>query len=138
MINCLSEIFKKHKVWVDIVCTFGCNKETAEDIVQEMYINIDKKIKKGLDINFGENDNNYYYIFKTLKTIFLKLKHKKTKCNIIDIETYTKYLSYFGNRNYDLIYKNIKNELNQMYRYDKKVFEIIKAGDSVAKLSMKS
>ena len=138
MINCLSEIFKKHKVWVDIVCTFGCNKETAEDIVQEMYIKIDKKIKKGLNIDFGENDYNYYYIFKTLKTLFLDLKRKESKVNIIDIESATKYLSDSGNRNYDLVYDDIKNELNKMYWYDKKVFEIIEAGDSVAKLSRKS
>ena len=68
MINDLSDIFKKHIIWVDIVCSFGCNKETSEDIVQEMYIKIDKKIKNGLNIDFGKNDYNYYYIFKTLKT----------------------------------------------------------------------
>ena len=67
MNNSLSDIFKKHQTWIDIVCTFGCNKETAEDIVQEMYIKIDKKLKKGLNIDFGEADYNYYYIFKTLK-----------------------------------------------------------------------
>jgi hypothetical protein len=38
MNNSLSDIFKKHQIWIDIVCTFGCNKETAEDIVMEMYI----------------------------------------------------------------------------------------------------
>ena len=70
----LSDIFKKHNIWIDIVCTFGCNKETAEDIVQEMYIKIDKKIKNGLNIDFGKNDYNYYYIFKKLKSLFLDLK----------------------------------------------------------------
>ena len=39
----INDIFKKHKVWVDIVCSFGCNPQTAEDIVQEMYIKIHKK-----------------------------------------------------------------------------------------------
>ena len=97
MINFLSEIFKKHKIWIDIVCTFGCNKETAKDIVQEMYIKIDKKIKNGLDINFGNNDYNYYYIFKTLKTLFLDLKRNESKVKIVDIDTANKHLSNFDN-----------------------------------------
>lgn len=138
MINFLSEIFKKHKIWIDIVCTFGCNKETAEDIVQEMYIKIDKKIKNGLDINFGKNDYNYYYIFKTLKTLFLDLKRKEAKVKTIDIDTATKYLSDIDNRNYDVVYQDVQNQLNKMYWYDKKVYEIIESGESIAKLSRKS
>ena len=138
MINFLLEIFKKHKIWIDIVCTFGCNKETAEDIVQEMYIKIDKKIKNGLDINFGKNDYNYYYIFKTLKTLFLDLKRKEAKVKTIDIDTATKYLSDIDNKNYDVVYQNVQNQLNKMYWYDKKVYEIIESGESIAKLSRKS
>ncbi len=138
MNNSLSDIFKKHNIWIDIVCTFGCNKETAEDIVQEMYIKIDKKIKNGLDINFGTNDYNYYYIFKTLKTLFLDLKRKESKVKTIDIDTATKYLSDIDNRNYDVVYQDVQNQLNKMYWYDKKVFEIIESGESIAHLSRKS
>jgi len=138
MINFLSEIFKKHKIWIDIVCTFGCNKETAEDIVQEMYIKIDKKIKNGLDINFGNNDYNYYYIFKTLKTLFLDLKRKESKVKIVDIDTANKHLSNFDNRDYNVVYQDIQNQLNKMYWYDKKVYEIIESGESIAQLSRKS
>ena len=138
MINCLSEIFKKHKVWIDIVCSFGCNKETAEDLVQEMYIKIDKRIKKGLDINFGKNDYNYYYIFKTLKTLFLDLKRKESKVKTINIDIATKYLSDIDNRNYDVVYQDVQNQLNKMYWYDKKIFEIIESGESIALLSRKS
>ena len=63
-------IAKKHDTWVDIVCTFGCNRVTAEDIVQEMYIKVFLKLQKGLDIMY-EDEINYYYIFKTLKTLFI-------------------------------------------------------------------
>ena len=31
----LNDIFQKHKIWIDIVCSFGCNPDIAEDIVQE-------------------------------------------------------------------------------------------------------
>ena len=57
-------VAKKHKEWIKIVISFGCDKEIAEDIVQEMYIKIQLKLEKGLDIMYGK-EINYYYIFKT-------------------------------------------------------------------------
>ena len=69
-------VAKKHNTWVDIVSTFGCTRTVAEDITQEMYIKIQLQVEKGLDITY-EDDINYYYIFKTLKTLFLDLKRKQ-------------------------------------------------------------
>ena len=40
----------KHNEWLNIVLSFGCKPEIAEDIVQEMYIKIQLKLEKGLDI----------------------------------------------------------------------------------------
>ena len=93
----LSKIFQKHKIWIDIVSSFGCNKDTAEDIVQEMYIRIQKNLNNGLDINY-DDDYNYYYIFKTLKSMFIDLKRKESKIIILNIEDKP---SYF-NDNYDV------------------------------------
>jgi DNA-directed RNA polymerase specialized sigma24 family protein len=138
MNNSLSDIFKKHQIWIDIVCTFGCNKETAEDIVMEMYIKLKRKLDEGLNIDFGEVDYNYYYIFKTLKSLFLDLKRKESKVHIIEIDSVRDHLADFDCQNYDQVYSEIQNELNNMYWYDKKVFQIIESGETIAKLSRKS
>jgi lambda repressor-like predicted transcriptional regulator len=39
---------------------------------------------------------------------------------------------------YDAAYKKITDELDKMFWYDKKVFELINAGESIAELSRKS
>ena len=65
----LKKLFERHKDWCDIVESFGCNPQTAEDIVQEMYLKIGKLVAQGNDITFG-NDVNHFYIFRTLTTIF--------------------------------------------------------------------
>ena len=82
----LAKVFKKHKIWIDIVMSFGCNRNTAEDITMEMYIRLSRKLKQGLDINFGDDDYNYYYVFKILKSMFLDLKRKEAKINVINID----------------------------------------------------
>ena len=68
-------VAEKHKTWIEIVSSFGCTNETSEDLVQEMYIKIQKKLVKGLDIMYND-EINYYYIFKTLRTLFLDFKRK--------------------------------------------------------------
>ena len=133
----IETIFKKHRVWIDIVSSFGCNRETAEDIVMEMYIKIDKSIKKGLDIDYNKTDYNYYYIFKTLKSLFLDLKRKEKKVNIINIDE-IQNKSFDEIINYTSSYSIIQKKLKKMYWYDRKIFEIIQGGESIAKLSRKT
>ena len=127
-------IAKKHDTWVDIVCTFGCNRVTAEDIVQEMYIKVFLKLQKGLDIMY-EDEINYYYIFKTLKTLFIDLKRKGKNITIVTLDNI-----HLTNEdvNYIESYEKIKNELNKMYWYDKQVFNIINSGESIAEFSRRS
>lgn len=134
----INDIFKKHKVWVDIVCSFGCNPQTAEDIVQEMYIKIHKKKQSGLNIDYGDNDFNYYYVFRTLKNLFYDLKRKQNKVKIIDIEYCNNMISNDNFIDYQITYNEIKKSLNKMYWYDKKVYELIESGQSVAQLSRKT
>jgi len=126
---------KKNSDWIDIVCSFGCDRQLAEDIVQEMYIKIQLKLEKGLDIAYGENDINYYYIFRTLHSLFIDLKRKKRNIKIVEIETLQNFESDVDyTEKYDLIKKSLK----KMYWYDRKVFEIINSGESIASLSRKT
>ena len=133
----LAKIFKKHKVWIDIVSSFGCNKDTAEDIVQEMYIKIKKNIDNGLNIDY-DDDYNYFYIFKTLKSMFLDLKRKEKRVIILNIDDKPSYFNLDYNINYEESYNKVLKELNKMYWYDKKVYQLLEGNESVAKLSRKT
>ena len=127
-------IAQKHDKWIDIVLSFGCNKRTAEDLVQEMYYKIQCKLEDGLDIIY-EDDINYYYIFKTLKTLFYDLKRKGKNITVIPLEN----LNITQNDvNYEESYDKVKAELEKMFWYDRKVFEIINNGESIAEFSRKS
>ena len=103
----------------------------------QINIKIQKRINGGLNIDFGD-DYNYYYIFKTLKSLFLDLKRKEAKVNTLSIDSMRDFLADFDAANYEEVYATIQNELNNMYWYDKKIFEIIEGGESIAQLSRKS
>lgn len=134
----LKKLYKKHSTWVDIVQSFGCNRDTAEDIVMEMYIKIQKSLETGLDISHGENDINYYYIFRTLSTMFLDLKRKEKNTTFVDIDNLADRTSGLTHIDYDANYDKVKEALDELYWYDKKVYELIESGVRISELSKKT
>tara|TARA_Y100000114_G_scaffold109517_1_gene103021 strand:- start:581 stop:1060 length:480 start_codon:yes stop_codon:yes gene_type:complete len=129
-------LFQKNNDWIEICKSFGLDEETAKDLTQEMYIKIQLKIENDkLDISYND-EINYYYIFKTLRSMFIDLYRKKKKVTIVrNLTEYKKSDTYV---NYDDKYKQIQDQLNKMYWYNKKVFEIVNSGTSIAELSRKS
>ena len=130
----LEKLFKRHKDWCNIVESFGCNSDTAEDIVQSMYLKIGKLVAEGKDISFGD-DVNHFYIFRTLTTLFLDHKRKDNRSGIIleDIEA-----EQDEEVDYDSKYQKILDALEELYWYDRKVFEIVENGESISELSRKT
>ena len=107
--------YLRHQDWLRVVYAFGCNKSTAEDIVQEMYIQLIQDVDKGLDL-WHNDDVNIYYCWKVLRGIYLNT-HKKEARQMKE-------------------YKDqIDGILDELYWYDRKVFEICASGKSVAALS---
>ena len=135
-------IAKKHDTWVEIVQTFGCTKRIAEDITQEMYIKIHFLLEKGnADVMYND-EINYYYIFKTLKTLYIDLIRKGKNIQVISIDDYiqeygdTNYV--YKDVNYTETYSKVTDELKKMHWYDRRVFEIINGGEKIAEFSRKS
>ena len=128
---------KKHKIWIRIVKSFGCNHTIAEDIVQEMYIKIHYRLKDNLNIMYNENEVNYYYVYRTLQTLFYDLKRKEKNITLINIDD-VNIETAASDVDYIKQYDKIQEELSKMFWYDRKVFEIINEGESIAEFSRKS
>ena len=138
-------IAKKNDIWIDIVKTFGLTQTEAEDVVQDMYIKIQIKLESGTNIMYGE-EINYYYIYKSLKSVAFDFIRKQDKIITISLDDPQNLLEYYykdkftapKSVNYDEAYSIVLSKLNRMYWYDKRVFEIIQDGESIADFSRKS
>ena len=129
--------FKRHKNWIDIVVSFGCNRDTAEDLVMEMYIKIDRLASSGTDLMY-KDDINYFYVFKVLSTMFLDLKRKEAKTTIVDLDSVSEISTEQDSTNYEEKYQDVLDAFDQLYWYDKKVYEIVDDGLSISELSRKT
>jgi len=148
--------YDKHKDWINIVKSFGCNPSLAEDIVQSMYLQLICDIQKGLDLWYN-NQINHYYVYKVLRGIYLNTHKKETrmlKAYIDDVyykdddpqrkkQNILRYSSVVNKLNettideeeYEKNKKKVDSILEQMYWYDSKVFTLVASGKSVASLS---
>ena len=137
----LEKLAKKHKTWIRYVISFGCDPAIAEDIVQECYIKIDKLLLKGLNIDYGE-EINYFYVYKTLKTLYGDLLRQNKKIKKVDIDALNKYIieeeEHVKNIDVSKKMQELNKILNSIYWYDRKVFEIISSGVTIAELSRKT
>ena len=136
----LQKIAQKHNDWVRIVKSFGCEGDKCEDIVQEMYIKIHTLIVKGIDISY-EDDINHFYIYRMLRSLFIDLCRKEAKITKVNIEYLEKFVQEEEIKEYKDIegkMKELDTVLDSVYWYDKKVFDLISNGMSIAELSKKT
>lgn len=129
--------FKRHKNWIEIVESFGCNRDTAEDLVQEMYIKLDRIASSGTDLMY-KDDINYFYVFKMLSTMFLDLKRKEGRSIILNLDELPDGTIDQDMTNYEEKYDTIMVAMDELYWYDRKVYEIIDDGLSISELSRKT
>ena len=131
----LKLIAEKHNDWVNICRSFGCSKELAEDITQEMYIKLHYYLQKNENSIMYGKEINYYFVFKALNSIFIDVKRKGKNISFVPIENLE--LDH-NDINYQDNYLKVQEVLSNMYWYDRKVYEIIDEGESIAELSRKS
>jgi len=138
----LELLYKKHKDWCDIVESFGVNPDTAEDIVMEMYIKLDKQVKAGTNVMYNETEINYYYVYRALRNLFLDLKKKESLYDVVSWGDLSEKLKADYRSeiivDYDKLYEKFNKELESLYWYDRKVFELIDSGESFQNLSDKT
>ena len=84
----LEKVFSKNKDWVRICMSFGCNKTTAEDLTQEMYLKLATLLQnnQSLDIYYDESQINHFYIYRILRSLFIDLCRKEAKITKVNIE----------------------------------------------------
>jgi RNA polymerase sigma factor (sigma-70 family) len=144
----LDLLAEKHNDWIRIVKSFGCNKDTAEDIVQEMYIKMHILVNKGTNIMYNDTEINHFYVYRTLRTMFIDLTRKQSKIKMFSIDDqqeFSEYISLLKNieqqessRTISLLYDEINKELEKLHWYDKKIYKYIEGGETIKSLSEKT
>ena len=132
----------KHNKWISYCRSWGCNPDTSEDLVQEMYLKLLVLIRNGIDISY-KDDINDFYIFKVLRSMFLDLCRKEKRTQVVDLtDDYINYLieektkvEMEDENLFAEAFDKVNDALNEMHWYDKKVFELVQDTGNISALS---
>jgi DNA-directed RNA polymerase specialized sigma24 family protein len=108
-----------------MVVNMGCDKHTAEDIVQSMYLRIHRLVTDQKKIMYNDDEVNRFFIYVTLKNMFVdyvKAKNKYTFFEYLetdDVEEDSISDSEFNEQEafHDLV-DSLSSEIMTWERYD--------------------
>lgn len=107
--------------------SFRCSDDTANEVVQEMYIRLSKYVDEPERIMYNEHEINTYYVYVTMRNIYLTSLQKMNRT--------VQYIELKDNRDYEeadierekalqKVVDSIKKRVDTWYWYDKKLWEI--------------
>ena len=132
----LELVYKDHKKWINTTKKMGCTQEEAEDIVGEMYFKVGELVIKGLYPYYGD-EINYFYIYRALRNTFINFRNKQKKMNNVSLDNALEledgeYIDFESEN------EKIKEALEKMHWYDKKVYNMLQDEYSIRELSKKT
>ena len=123
----LEKLAVHHLLWIKMLVNLGCKVEDAQDLVQDMYIRLDRLVKDPSKMMYGDEVNRYY-VWTTLRNMYFS-KLKKDRASIFyelrdsdesEIDDY----DTLEDDAFRSITDKIDNITSKWSIYDKKLFEL--------------
>jgi RNA polymerase sigma factor (sigma-70 family) len=123
----LEKLAVHHLLWIKMLVNLGCKVEDAKDLVQDMYIRLDRLVKDPNKMMYGDEVNRYY-VWTTLRNMYFS-KLKKDRASIFyelrdsdesEIDDY----DTLEDDAFRSITDKIDNITSKWSIYDKKLFEL--------------
>ena len=121
----LELLAKNHKAWVNMVLGMGASPDIAKDIVQSMYLRIDKYVKDEKKIMYKNDEVNGFFIYVTLKNMYISYKKSKHLNFEVQDEEHSKDVEGSLDSNIEMekafirLVKKIDDEIKTWHRYDR-------------------
>jgi RNA polymerase sigma factor (sigma-70 family) len=123
----LEKLAVHHLLWIKMLVNLGCKVEDAKDLVQDMYIRLDRLVKDPQKMMYGDEVNRYY-VWTTLRNMYFS-KLNKDRASIFyelrdsdesEIDDY----DTLEDDAFRSITDKIDNITSKWSIYDKKLFEL--------------
>ena len=123
----LEKLAVHHLLWIKMLVNLGCKVEDSKDLVQDMYIRLDRLVKDPQKMMYGDEVNRYY-VWTTLRNMYFS-KLKKDRASIFyelrdsdesEIDDY----DTLEDDAFRSITDKIDNITSKWTIYDKRLFEL--------------
>lgn len=122
----LELLARKHNLWISMVLSFGCNLDDAQDIVQSMYLRMHRYIKDEKKIMYNDEEVNRFFIYVTLKNMYISFMKSRDKYQFFDIwehegavEFKEEVFDHAMDSAFERLLAMISGEMSTWHRYDR-------------------
>ena len=134
----LDKLAERDTDWLVMAQSFGLNKDSARDLVQEMYVHLYEKTTYE-KIKYGDDDVNTFFVYVTLRNLYYDQQRKKARSvsatDPIDINIQEEQETR-NKETLEELLNDIAITIENMHWYDQKIFEIYYGdGETIRELS---
>ena len=127
----------RHKEWIRMAISQGANPDTAEDIVQDMYLRLHKYVKDPERIMYGDEVNTFF-VFRTIRNLVLNDIKTEGRMGVnydfVDTSsTASEPVNYDEQASFTALTDKIWSSTDDWHWYDKKLFKLYHTTDNTIK-----
>ena len=129
----LELLSKRHDEWIRMAMSFGCTKDNAQDIVQDMYLRMHKYVENPERIMYNEDEVNTYFVFVVLRNLFISSQKTMSFDQLEDIDGEMEEPNYEAENAYNDLLDGLWEEVESWHWYDTKLFKLYHNTDMTIK-----
>ena len=129
----LELLSKRHDEWIRMAMSFGCTKDNAQDIVQDMYLRMYKYVENPERIMYNEDEVNTYFVFVVLRNLFISSQKSMSFEQLEDIDGEMEEPNYEAENAYNDLLEGLWEEVESWHWYDTKLFKLYHNTDMTIK-----
>lgn len=113
--------------------SFGTDRDTAQDLVQDMYLRMYKYVENPERIMYNEDEVNTYFVFVVLRNLFISSQKSMSFDQLEDIDGEIEEPNYDYENAYNRLLDELWEEVESWHWYDTKLFKLYHNTDMTIK-----
>ena len=129
----LELLAKRNDEWIRMAMSFGADRDTAKDLVQDMYLRMYKYVENPERIMYNEDEVNTYFVFVVLRNLFISSQKSMSFEQLEEIDGEMEEPNYDSENAYNRLLDELWEEVESWHWYDTKLFKLYHNTDMTIK-----
>lgn len=129
----LELLAKRNDEWIRMAMSFGADRDSAKDLVQDMYLRMYKYVENPERIMYNEDEVNTYFVFVVLRNLFISSQKSMSFEQLEEIDGEMEEPNYDSENAYNRLLDELWEEVESWHWYDTKLFKLYHNTDMTIK-----
>lgn len=129
----LELLAKRNDEWIRMAMSFGADRDSAKDLVQDMYLRMYKYVENPERIMYNEDEVNTYFVFVVLRNLFISSQKSMSFEQLEEIDGEMEEPNYDSENAYNRLLDELWDEVESWHWYDTKLFKLYHNTDMTIK-----